>query len=397
MSNKPTRRDVLKQGIGAISLASGFPALLASQNALTAPEQPDLSEKAPALPVAIQRCETFEPKQVRQKLEHAFDMIGGIGNLVRGKTITVKINLTGVRWNPMFGLPPYESYQTHPDTAGALCAILNDAGAKKIIIVENLYWDQPIEKTLKESGWDIESIKSSGDHKVFFEDTRNLGQWKEYSLFKVPWGGFIFPAFYLNKRFEETDVLISLAKLKQHLIAGVTGAVKNFFGNAPTSLYGDNAPTENPLTHRAKLFHSGRRNVPEGVPDELEHGLPNKGRYRVPRITSDLFGVRPADLNIVDGIQSLSGGAGSWVKRNVELTKPKVLLVGKNGVCTDAVAAAVMGFNPQAEDMEIPFPGENHLRLLSSVGIGSSDLSKIEIVGLPLEKAVFPYPPLKQS
>ena len=79
---------------------------------------------------------------------------------------------------------------------------------------------------------------------MVFEDTRNRGSYKGYSRLQVPWGGFIYPAFDVNQAYDKTDVLISLAKLKQHATAGVTCAVKNFFGNTPSSVYGDDGPGE---------------------------------------------------------------------------------------------------------------------------------------------------------
>ena len=75
----------------------------------------------------------------------------------------------------------------------------------------------------------------------------------------------------------------------------------------------------------------------------------------------------------------------------VAIQEPKVLLAGRNGVCADTVGTAVMGFDPQAGHMAHPFPGENHLRFLASKGLGTNDPSRIEIVGLPIEKALYPF------
>jgi uncharacterized protein (DUF362 family) len=314
---------------------------------------------------------------------------GGIKKLVENKTVTIKINLTGLQWRPFGGMPAYETYQTHPNTVAALCAILSDAGARRIVVVENPYWDRPFEETLRKEGWDVAAIQSAGANRVTFEDTRNRGSFPSYSRFKVPWGGFIYTGFDWNQRFEKTDVLVSLAKLKQHACAGVTGAVKNFFGIAPTSLYGNEAPSENPKDHRTSMFHDGRKRVPDGVPAELPNDVHN-GNYRVPRIVADLFGARPSELNIVDGIRTIRGGEGYW-NRGVAIVEPKVLLAGRNGVCTDAVATAAMGFDPKAPHSQFPFQGDNHLRLLASVGVGTNDPGRIEIAGLPLKEAVFPF------
>jgi uncharacterized protein (DUF362 family) len=324
--------------------------------------------------VAIQRCESFVPPVFRKKLDAALDLIGGIGSLVRGKTVTIKINMTGMRWDPCCGLPAEETYVTHPATLAALCAAVNDAGAQRIIVIENYYRNEPPEKILAAAGWDIAAIQSAGGHKVTF------------------WGGFIYPAFDFNQRFEKTDVLISLSKLKQHACAGVTMTIKNMFGSTPCSLYGNEAPNENALQHRTSMFHSGRKRPPAGVPDELSHGFSNSATVRVPRIVADIYGARPVDLTIVDGVRTLAGGEGSW-NRGIRMVEPKVLLAGRNGVCTDAVCTAVMGFDPQAPDNKPPFPGHNYLNLLASVGMGTNDLRRIEVLGVPVKEVVYPFSP----
>lgn len=348
---------------------------------------PDQSDKAPALPVALLRCESYEPKVFRAALAQSFDLIGGIQSLVRDRTVTVKLNLTGMEWKPVFGLTAQETYQTQPNTVAALCALLAEAGARRVVLVENLYWEKPFEQVLTEAGWDVKTILSAGNHRVTFEDTRNRGSFRGYSRFKVPWGGYVYPAFDVNQRFEQTDVLISLAKLKQHATAGITGAVKNLFGITPSSIYGDDGPGEQALKHRAAMFHSGRKKPPAGAPGELDHGLPDQGTRRVPRIVADIFGARPSEINLVEGVRTISGGEGSWNK-GIALQEPKLLLAGRNGVCTDAVATAVMGFDPQAPHGHKPFPGDNHLRLLAQAGVGAIDLKRIEVRGLKIKDAV---------
>ena len=392
MSRKITRRTLLTRTVCTAGLATGLRLVnpRPAHGAGAAPSLADQSAGAPSSPVAIQRCESFAPQLFRRKLDAALDLIGGIGDLVRGKTVTIKINLTGMRWDPCCGLPAQETYITHPSTLAALCATVSDAGARRIVVIENYYQDEPPEKILAAAGWDIAAIQSAGGHKVVFEDIRNRGQWPAYSRFKVPWGGFIYPAFDLNQRFEKTDVLLSLSKLKQHACAGVTMTVKNMFGSTPCSLYGNDAPNENALLHRTSMFHSGRKRPPAGVPDELEHGLSNSATVRVPRIAADIYGARPVDLTIVDGVRTLAGGEGSW-NRGIRMVEPRVLLVGRNGVCTDAVCTAVMGFDPQAPDAKPPFPGHNYLNLLAGVGMGTNDLSRIEVLGLSLKEAMHPF------
>ena len=392
MSCKISRRELLASGLGAAGLlvGGGLPAALAGQPAVPPRRLPDRSNDAPSLPVAIRRCLSYEPQLVRRRIDEALDLIGGIKKLVEGKTVTVKLNLTGGQAGPLGGLPAYRTYHVHPNMVAALCAAVHDAGARRIILVESQYSQKSPEEVLTGGGWDVEAIKSAGGHRVTFEDTRNRGRWPAYSRLKVPWGGYVFPAFDVNQCYDKTDVFISLAKLKEHTNAGITVAVKNLFGILPTSLYANDAPNENTTSYRGAILHAGKRTVPDGVPAEIDHKLPASWVYRVPRVTADAFGARPVDLAVVDGVETNRAGEGPWSK-GAEPIQPKLLLVGRNAVCTDAVSVAAMGFDPRAGTGQSPFQGENHLNLLASVGLGTNDVGRIEVLGLPLKEAVHPF------
>ena len=73
---------------------------------------------------------------------------------------------------------------------------------------------------------------------VDWENVQNLGNYKQYVRLKVPWGGYVYPAYTINQALYQCDVYASMAKLKNHWIAGVTMTMKNNFGNTPCSLYG---------------------------------------------------------------------------------------------------------------------------------------------------------------
>ncbi|HZQ48231.1 MAG TPA: DUF362 domain-containing protein, partial [Verrucomicrobiae bacterium] len=116
---------------------------------------------------------------------------------------------------------------------------------------------------------------------------------------------------------------------------------------------------------------------------------------RVPRIIVDLCAARPIHLSIIDGIMAMNGAEGPWCQGafNIKLVQPGVLIAGLNPVSTDAVATAVMGFaDPRAQRGAHPFENcENHLVLAEQAGLGTADLSKIEVLGMPLSKAVCRY------
>jgi hypothetical protein len=70
-----------------------------------------------------------------------------------------------------------------------------------------------------------------------------------------------------------------------------------------------------------------------------------------------------------------------------------VLIAGLNPVATDAVGTAVMGYdNPRAARGVKPFQDcDNHLLLAEQAGLGTADLRQIDLRGLSIEKARYPY------
>jgi uncharacterized protein (DUF362 family) len=71
---------------------------------------------------------------------------------------------------------------------------------------------------------------------------------------------------------------------------------------------------------------------------------------------------------------------------------PGVLAAGFDPVATDAVGTALMGFNPRAQRGEGAFRKcENTLLLAEKLGLGTADLTRIEVRGLRLDEAVFKF------
>jgi uncharacterized protein (DUF362 family) len=349
-------------------------------------------QPAPAAPVSIVRCRAYD-QEFHSALGAALDKIGGIGSLVKGKTVAFKLNLTGniTRYPIRSDLP----YRNDPFTVLSLARHLADAGAARIRMIESFFPAGQDMALWARYGLDVNAIGAVGC-KVEWENVQNLGQAKQYARMKVPWGGYIFPAFDLNHSFADCDVYVSLSKLKHHWLAGVTMSLKNNFGNTPCSLYGGDCGAdgnEYPRQERGPVCHNGTATPPKGVPQELNRESPREPGYRIPRIVTDLVGARPIDLAVVDGVESIRGGEGAW-NPGVKTIKPGVVLAGRNPVCTDAVSMAVMGYDPRAERGTAPFlRGNNTLRLAEAVGIGTTDLKKIEVAGLSIPEAFCDYGP----
>ena len=70
------------------------------------------SAAAPALPVAVGRSKTYDPAELLAVMEKMFDQLGGLGRLVNGKTVAVKINLTGAPTYRLGYLPLEETHYT---------------------------------------------------------------------------------------------------------------------------------------------------------------------------------------------------------------------------------------------------------------------------------------------
>lgn len=375
--NGITRRDLLAAGTGVVA-ALGLPTLAKAG--------------APASTVAIVRCRDYG--DFRPKLAAAFDQIGGIEKLVRGKTVGLKLNLTG---NPKnFPLTPDLPYRTNGETVANTVYLLARAGAKRIRIIESFFPATEDLSLWARYGIDVNAVNNMGT-KVDWENVQNLGKYKQYVRLKVPWGGYMYPAYHINRAFVDCDVYASLSKLKNHWIAGVTMSMKNNFGDTPCSLYGGDCGSngnENPTKERGAVLHQGKTKAPAGVDAELHPDSPRDPGYRVPRIVVDQVGIRPIDLAIVDGVETVRGGEGPWLPGGVEKMTPGVIIAGRNPVCVDAVGMAVMSYDPKADRGSSPFiRGDNTLKLAEAVGIGTTDLNRIEVVGLSIKQAKINFGP----
>jgi uncharacterized protein (DUF362 family) len=346
------------------------------------------AEPSPSLPVSIARCNDYNPETVLQQLQSMMDKLGGLEKLVAAKTVGIKVNLTGDVHQKALGLPASRTYHVHPNVVMATATLLDRAGARRIRFLECTYQLGAFEPYLHDAGWDMNALAAL-KAAVEYEDTRNLGKGTKYHEVKVPWGGSLFPAYHLNHSYVDCDVYVSLAKLKNHATAGVTMGIKNNFGITPPALYSHHEPNERATTARMALFHSGQERPADGLPQEVDPKSPRRPTYRVPRHTVDSIGIRPIDLTIIDGIETVSGGEGPWLQ--LGLQKPGLLVAGRNPVCTDAVGTVVMGYDPMAAPGTGVFPGDNHLAMAAKLGLGTHNPKEIEVVGLSVKEALHPF------
>lgn len=384
-----TRREWLLQ---TTAVASG--AWLAGPSWLRAAE-------APTAPVSVIRCLTYDPAELLSAMDTMFDRIGGLGRIVRGKTVGIKVNLTGEPERRVNGQPVGDTHYTHPQVIAATVHLIGKAGARRIRVLESpMSTAGPLEDYMLRAGWQPRDILGAAA-RVEFENTNFLGNAKRYSRLEVPNGGLVFPAYDVNHSYEDCDVYVSLAKMKEHSTAGITLSMKNSFGITPASIYGSGAgkdePDENPTSSRQTL-HSGKLPPARSAPAERDPQSPREGGYRVPRATVDLVVARPIDLAIVEGIRTMTGGEGPWVREAQTVVSPGVIVAGRNPVTTDAVCMAVMNFDPRADRGTPPFEAcDSTLRLAEEAGIGTRDLTRIEVVGTPIAKVRFDFAGIRRQ
>lgn len=352
-----------------------------------------LARSLPSARVAIASCHEYGPG-VTASLATMFDQLGGLESLVRGKTVAIKLNMTGTPDNRWRYLAPELTHWVHPDVVGATVHLLGQAGAYRIRLLESPQSTDPLSEFMLAANWDPRSF-SGAAQRVEFENTNYLGYGKKYSRFMVPGGGLMYQGYDLNHSYEDCDVFVSLAKLKEHVTAGVTLSMKNCFGMTPCTIYGDRVPVDEPSVSPMGgrgIFHEGKRLPARSAPaPSIVHQQPREPGQRVPRVVADLVAARPIHLAVIDGIQSLAGGElpGYPTSRPV---KPGLLIAGTNCVSTDAVGTALMGFDPMATHGTPPFEtADSTLELAEQLGVGTRDLSQIEIIGPPISKVRVDY------
>jgi len=311
--------------------------------------------------VAVTQATNYDRVLIKQKVQHLFESIDGIGDIVSaGKKVAIKLNLTGgsgSAFNPKLqGKSITESVWTHPEVVRAVGELIIDCGVKgsDIYIVEAL-WD--------DASYDYFGYKdvqtSLGANKI------DLNKTDPYTSFvdrEVGPNKFHYSSFKMNQILADVDVFVSIPKLKHHYEAGFTGAIKNQIGIVPKSFY------ETSNQSRRDALHTK-----DGTVSSTSH---------LPVSICDLYFARTVTLSVIDGIMNAHGGEGTW-NPTFKLAEDHIMLAGKNAVATDSVSAYFLGNNPEEPTFTKPDGAkcDNHLYMLNQKGAGTNKINEIEIVG----------------
>lgn len=385
-----TRRDFLR------GLAAASATLVAGAAPAIARPEPASEPRVPRAVTALGLCQRYDYPAVRRTLGRMLDELGDVRRLVRRRHVTVKVNLVNTSAEDVAGVPLWLTVTVHPVVARALGSLLVEYGAREVVFCDQLPFRTPDPEAFAGYGFELDEFRAVMDDRVRFENTRNRGRHASYAWVKVP-DGELATAWEVNRTYVDTDVLVSLTKLKSHVSGGITGALKNLFGVPPSSLYGEDLkdePDENATGYRGATMHSCERLPLTSARSFTGRSVRGDHGYNVPRFIVDLAAAFPIHLAVIDGISTIQSAEGWWNGAMVSVTRPGVLIAGRNPVCTDAVAAAVMGFNPDAPDRTWPFVnGTNHLALARRRGLGENRLDRLEIAGVRLEAARFEFHP----
>ncbi len=242
--------------------------------------------------VAVIRCESYDMKQVFEKINHAIIELGGIDSFIpKGKRVLLKPNL-------VVGIEPDKAVTTHPVVFEAVLKIMIDNG------YDVFYGDSPgignPEKAAQKAG-----LKAVADkYDIPFGDF-SKGR-------KVEINGQATTNFDIVNAVFDSDAIINLPKMKSHALQRITGAVKNPFG----CVLGFN---------KAKM-HARFQNA-----------------YSFAEMLIDLDLYLNINLHIMDGIVAMEGNG----PRNGDPTPMNVILISKDPVALDAVFARMVDLDPE--------------------------------------------------
>jgi uncharacterized protein (DUF362 family) len=171
----------------------------------------------------------------------------------------------------------------------------------------------------------------------------------EAEAVKPPGGGLVADSYWVPRTVLDAEVMISVPVMKITGAVGMTVAVKNLIGIGPGLKYGWSKASGWPPGSGNGLWHTART---------LDETI------------TDLAGVAGVDFAVVDAIVGME--KARIVQDGGHPVRLNMVLAGNDLFAVDAVAARVMGMNP--DDMEF-------LQLARRQGLGEGRLERIHIHG----------------
>ena len=254
-------------------------------------------------------------------------------NILRGKRVVIKPNIF---------CPMPAPVTTDPRVTAALVSYAVERGARDVIVAEGRSISTAkyrkannTTRACAEVLGFTAAVESAGGRMVFFEED-------EFVEVPVP-GGRVLKNVRIPRTILDAEVLINNPVLKIHSLTLVTLGIKNMHGA---------------ISDEDKLFGHSYRELPAKLTDFLR--------------------VRKPDLTVIDGITGLEGDhADEGIPVDMGL-----IIAGRDVVSVDAVASAVIGFEPFEIDTT---------NLAHEYGLGQGSLDAIQVVGESIEDVKRPF------
>lgn len=162
--------------------------------------------------VAVARCPDYS-HGVQQAVEKLLDDLGGLKQFVRpNQSVLIKPNM-------LTDASPEQAITTHPEVVRALIRLIKKEGAKPTVA------DSPTSVLEIEQVWECTGFRSlCKDENIPLINLEKAGS-KQFTLGKT--------SFSVAQPVLEADVLISVPKVKTHVLTVLTAAVKNMYGTIP--------------------------------------------------------------------------------------------------------------------------------------------------------------------
>lgn len=294
----------------------------------------------------------------------AIEQAGGLEDIIRdGMTVVLKPNL--VTMND-YTLPGWQGKPLSPLANGTTTDYrftkavvrcvreLNPNG--KVLIMEGS--SQPTKAVMKALKYTKEFIPGVDEFLAIEEDSGAWQDFKSDGLVKVLLPqGILHQEYYLNRKYFDADVLISLPCLKNHWSAAVTGAIKNTgIGASPANIYGISAK------------EVGRNNM-------VAHDAPEGDLHKW---IHDFYLCRKHDFVIMDGLQGIQNGPTPCfeISGTTDIAQDqmnmRMVLAGRDAVAVDTIESLIMNWDPQSV---------GYLELLGASKAGNTDVSRIVVAG----------------
>jgi uncharacterized protein (DUF362 family) len=314
---------------------------------------------------------------IEQMVRRAVELAGGLRGIVKsGNTVLIKPNIVEYE-------PSGSGEITDVRVVKALAKIVDEIDHGKIHIVVGDGSPRPFTTFEKATGskytpwvqlFDVpgyqilrgEMIAAGIDFRLSnLNGNSDTNPWSELALVDVPGGGYAQPQggkYYLQQDVRNADVFITVPVMKIHQ-PGLTAALKNQIGIAPSSWYG---------------FSKSSGVAQSNYQHKLTHNSTAPYNWTDKEIV-DLCKLAKIKFVVVDAVACLEQHKDAQRDLNgivTNLVRMNTIIAGVDPVAVDHVCCRLMGLNP--DDIE-------HITLGERSGLGTNDPALINIVGANLD------------